>query len=100
MNCGRNAAKKIVVFGFRIATSTPSRNTRHDEAGRAGVFESGASTRAGARNMRMPSQTRYAAPAYLTTSNASADTANSAASPSDAPSEFSRLPHATPATEL
>ena len=94
-NCGRNARKKSAVFGLRTFTSTPCPNTlrRLVSTGSAASSPSRPSIR------RTPITIRYAAPASLTTVNASADDASSAESPIAAAVTWTSPPHATPSAE-
>src|SRR3989442_1397045 len=91
MNCGKKAAKNTAVFGLSRATRKPSRKIRPRCADPIGSIATSASD---ARNALTPRYTRYPAPAYLTSVNASDDTANDAPNPIEAPRALPRFPTA------
>jgi len=88
MNCGRSARKKIATFGLSTLVASPWAKSRAKPglAARSPSTASDAPGRTPSRSMPNASQRRYAAPAHLTSANAAADAASSAARPNAATS--------------
>jgi len=95
-NCGRNARKNSAVFGLNTPTTTPCDHTRRNDS-RANTASPAAC--AHPTSFLIPSQIRYAAPAYFTAANAIADEASMADNPAAAATAWTALPTPTPSTE-
>src|ERR1700754_2008693 len=77
-NCGRNAKKKMVSFGFSVFTKTPDTITRHGDTVEGPSCTSNTDL---SRNVFHAKYTRYAPPSTLVIENATALACMMAANP-------------------
>src|SRR3954463_10236630 len=81
MNCGRKARKKSATFGLRTFVKTPCRNAATVVRRR---LDGRVNSRRRSRIILIPRKARYAPPSNLIATNANADVARIAESPSAA----------------